>query len=65
MSQSTKLSTEVRLARLEEAVVQLVAWSTDNQRDRLTRSLSAPGSGLRLGEFLDAIAAEADLRAAP
>jgi hypothetical protein len=60
---ATKLpSTEVRLARLEDAFVQLVAWSTDNQRSRLERSISAPTSGLRLGEFLDTIAAEADLR---
>jgi hypothetical protein len=53
-----------RIARLEEAVRDLVAWVTSNQRSKLDRQIGAQDAGARLGEFLDAIEAEADLREA-
>jgi hypothetical protein len=47
-----------RLERLEDVLVAFVAFSVDNDRRRLSRSLKAPTSGRQVEDFLDALAAE-------
>lgn len=65
MSPSRRLPTQMtRLARLEEATRDLVAWVTSNQRTKLERQIGSQDAGARLGTFLDSLEAEADLREA-
>ncbi|MGO9299688.1 MAG: hypothetical protein ACLQQM_02820 [Acidimicrobiales bacterium] len=47
-----------RLARLEDAVVDLANFVVENQLHRFTRSLAAPDSGSRVHAFVEVIEAE-------
>jgi hypothetical protein len=47
-----------RLTRLEDALVDLIAFTVDNNRERLARSIKAPTSGHNLERFLAVIGTE-------
>ncbi len=56
----TKVPTEARLERLEDAFVDLADFVVEGQRQRFTRSIAGHNAGVKVLAFLKAIQAERD-----